>query len=91
MHPERKIKRWIGRRLLNFCDRFPQTKPFLRRAGLRTKKEWFGDRVVRVQLPDGKSFKLAGVSENYLSFELFWRGTHWERIRRQLIATSEKA
>ena len=77
MNLEGKIKRWIGRGLLNFCDRFPQTKPLLRNPGLRAKKEWFDGRVVRVQLPGGKSLKLASVSENYLSFELFWRGTQY--------------
>src|SRR6266446_7072260 len=77
MNLEGKIKRWIGRGLLNFCDLFPQTKPLLRNPGLRTKKEWFGGRVVLVQLPSGKSMKLASVGENYLSFELFWRGTQY--------------
>jgi FkbM family methyltransferase len=28
-------------------------------------------------MPDGKSLKLASVSQNYLSFELFWRGTEY--------------
>jgi FkbM family methyltransferase len=77
MNSQEKIKRWVGRCLLNFCDRFPRTKPLFRNPGLRTRKEWFDRRIVRVQLPDGQSFKLASVSENYLSFELFWRGTQY--------------
>jgi len=68
------FKQQIGKALLTLCSRVPQAKPFLRDLGLRTRKEWFGDSLVRVQMPDGKSFKLAGVSQNYLSFELFWRG-----------------
>ncbi len=71
------LKRQIGKTLLTFCDSFPQAKPSLRKFGLRTRKEWFGDRVVRAQMPDGKSLKLASVSKNYLSFELFWRGTEY--------------
>src|SRR5437899_2225878 len=69
------FKPQIGKALLTFCDCFPRAKPSLRKFGLRTKKEWVGDRVVRAQMPDGKSLKLASVSKNYLSFELFWRGT----------------
>jgi FkbM family methyltransferase len=73
----RLLKRQIGTGLLILCDRFPGLKRFVRRWGLRTSKEWFGDRVVRVQVPGGRSFKLASVSRNYLSFELFWRGTEY--------------
>ena len=71
------LKRQAGQALLTLCDIVPRTKPLLRRLGLRTKKEWFGDRVVHAQMPDGKSVKLASVGENYLSFELFWRGTEY--------------
>src|SRR6266568_2416125 len=77
MNSQEKFKRWGGRCLLHFCDYLPQAKPLFRKLGLRTKKEWFGGRVVRVQLPGGRSFKLASVSENYLSFEIFWRGTQY--------------
>src|SRR5438094_957585 len=71
------FKRCGGRGLLRLCDSFPLLKPLLKEWGLRTKKEWFDRRVVRVQLPDGQSFKLASVNENYLSFELFWRGAQY--------------
>jgi FkbM family methyltransferase len=71
------FKPQIGRALVTFCDCFPRTKPFLREFGLRTKKEWVGARVVRAQMPDGKVLKLASANRNYLSFELFWRGTEY--------------
>jgi len=71
------FKRQIGKALLTFCDCFPRAKASLRKFGLRTRKEWIGAGVVRAQMPDGKSLKLASASQNYLSFELFWRGTEY--------------
>ena len=49
------FKREIGKALLTFCDFVPQTKPFLRKFGLRTRKEWFGKRFAdRVLGRDGE-------------------------------------
>ena len=80
------VKKFIGRRLLSVCETLPVAKPAMRKWGLRTSKEWFGDRVVRVQMPDGNSFKLASLSRNYLSFELFWRGTgYYEPVTTLLV------
>lgn len=73
--PASKFKMLVGRGLFNICNRYPAAKPFLRRWGLRTQQQWFPDAIVRVQMPDGKSFQLASLPQNYLSFELFWRGT----------------
>lgn len=70
-------KRLIGQTLLEFCERLPAAKPDLSRWGLRTSQEWFGDRVVRVQLPEGKNLRMAGICENYLTFQLFWRGASY--------------
>jgi FkbM family methyltransferase len=76
----------IGRLLVSLCDTWPAAKPSLEKLGLRTKKEWFRDRIVRVQLPNGDEFKLASFSQNYLSFELFWRGAgYYEPITRLLL------
>lgn len=69
-----RLKPLIGRTLLTTCEQMPWTKPWLRRWGLRTSQEWFQDRVVTVQLPEGQQMRLGGISENYLTFELFWRG-----------------
>src|SRR5262249_2488158 len=68
------IKRLVGRGLLEVCEHVPALKPTVRKWGLRTSPEWFKGRVVQVQMTDGTSFKLASLAENYLSFELFWRG-----------------
>jgi FkbM family methyltransferase len=80
------IKRFTGRNLLKFCDRFPASKPLLRRWGLRTSQSWFGDSVVRVQMPHVGSFQVAGLGQNYLSFELFWRGTNYYEPVTTLLA-----
>src|SRR5215831_14573879 len=83
-----RIKPWVGRLLLEICEEFPTAKPLLRKSGLRTCPEWFPGRIVRVQLPEGKGFNLASFSENYLSFELFWRGAgYYEPITTLLLQT----
>lgn len=84
--PLSKLKRLIGRGLINICIRYPAAKPFLRRWGLRTRQSWFTGALVRVQMPDGKSFQLASLPHNYLSFELFWRGTTYYEPITTLLA-----
>lgn len=74
MTKDSALKRLAGRSLLGFCEQVPAAKPFLKRWGLRTTPGWFANRVVQVQLPGTAGFKLASLAENYLSFELFWRG-----------------
>jgi FkbM family methyltransferase len=82
----RHPKAALGRLLFRLCNRFPAAKPKLCAWGMRTAGERFGDRVGNIQLPDGRSFKLASISEDYLSFELFWRGGgYYEPITRLLI------
>jgi FkbM family methyltransferase len=79
------IKQQIGKALFSICERFPGAKPWAKSLGLRTSKEWFAGRTATAQLPDGRSFKLASVGENYLSFELFWRGIgYYEPITAML-------
>jgi len=68
------IKPSIGKSLINLCDCFPKFRPWVSGWGLRTRQEWFGRRVAEIQLPNGRSFKLVSVAENYLSFQLFWLG-----------------
>jgi FkbM family methyltransferase len=79
-------KRLAGRILLELCEQVPATKNLLRKWGMRTAHEWFTDRIVRVQLPDGQSLSLAGLGENYLSFELFWKGTGYYEPITTLVA-----
>lgn len=71
------VKRVAGRCLFHVCDQFPMVKVWLGNWGLRTKMEWFANRTADVQLPDGRSLRLASIGENYLSFQLFWRGTQF--------------
>ncbi|HWF17990.1 MAG TPA: FkbM family methyltransferase [Verrucomicrobiae bacterium] len=79
------LKKFAGECLLNCCDRFPAAKPFLRQWGLRTQPSWFADSVVRVQTPEGRSFQLGSIAQNYLSFELFWRGvSYYEPVTAML-------
>jgi FkbM family methyltransferase len=81
-----RMKRLAGKGLLEIGDRFPAAKPFLKSWGLRADHEWFGQRPVRVQLPDGHSFRLASVGQNYLSFQLFWKGTQYYEPITTLLA-----
>jgi FkbM family methyltransferase len=74
MHAMPAIKRLVGRGLFEVCENMPGLKPAVRKWGMRTSPEWFQGRTVRIQMSDGASFKLASLPENYLSFELFWRG-----------------
>ncbi|HZV33816.1 MAG TPA: FkbM family methyltransferase [Verrucomicrobiae bacterium] len=81
-----RLKKLVGLGLFNICNSFPAAKPYLRRWGLRTQQEWFPDAIVRVQMPGGKSFQLASLPHNYLSFELFWRGTVYYEPVTTLVA-----
>jgi len=80
------IKRQVGLCLFEACERVPRLKPFLRRWGLRTSKEWFAGRAARVQMSDGRRLMLASIAENYLSFELFWRGAAYYEPITTLVA-----
>lgn len=68
------LKRAVGGCLFHACNLIPPAKRPLARLGMRTKKEWFRDRIARVQTRDGKNIKLASIGENYLSFQVFWKG-----------------
>lgn len=68
-------KRQLGRILFGLSNRFPSLRPWLKPWGLRTSKDWFEGRIpAAVSRQGGHRLKLASFSENYLSFELFWRG-----------------
>lgn len=68
-------KRQLGRILFGMAARFPFLRPVLCPWGLRTRREWFPGRVAEAaSRQTGHRLKLASFSENYLSFELFWRG-----------------
>src|SRR5690242_15583176 len=68
-------KQPLGRLLFRAASRFPVLRPALCRWGLRTQRQWFAGCVAEaVSRQDGHRLKLASFAENYLSFELFWRG-----------------
>src|SRR6187200_1356267 len=78
-------KRTIGLALFLLCQRIPSARRWLRHLGLRTKPEWFEQRIVEVPLPNGGRLKLASFGHNYLSFQLFWRGLdYYEPITRMV-------
>jgi FkbM family methyltransferase len=81
-----KVKRLAGQFLLEVCDRLPALKRPLGKWGMRTDQDWFPGRVVRVQLPGGKSIALGSFSQNYLSFEVFWKGVRYYEPITTLIA-----
>jgi FkbM family methyltransferase len=81
------IKQQIGKNLFRTCESFPQLKPLVKNLGLRTSKEWFAGWTGRAQTLDGKFFKLTSIAENYLSFELFWRGAGYYEPITTLLAS----
>jgi FkbM family methyltransferase len=68
-------KRQLGRILFRVSEKFPSLRPYLSQWGLRTSNTWFKDCVPEAQsLQSGQHLRLASFGDNYLSFELFWRG-----------------
>ncbi|MFZ5496557.1 MAG: FkbM family methyltransferase [Verrucomicrobiota bacterium] len=70
----RLAKRAAGKWLFHICNVFPPAKRPLSCLGMRVKKEWLGNCLARVQIPGGTAFKLASIGDNYLSFQVFWKG-----------------
>jgi len=79
-----QTKQLFGRSLTNTCEMLPVLKPVLLPWGLRTWSHWPADRAYRVRTPGGATFKLAG--NNYLTFELFWKGTSYYEPITTLLA-----
>ena len=70
------IKAFVGKTLIQFANALPGLKPKLKSLGLRTSEPFFNpSRAMKVQTPTGHTLKLTNVSENYLSFQVFWKGT----------------
>jgi FkbM family methyltransferase len=70
------IKEGIGRAVVNIGNSWPSSKRFLKSIGMRTPEGFVANhRSVNVQTPDGKILKLTNINSNYLSFQLFWKGT----------------
>jgi FkbM family methyltransferase len=68
-------KRQLGRILFGISAHCPSLRPWLCHWGLRTRREWFEGHIAEaVSRESGLRLKLPSFSQNYLSFELFWRG-----------------
>lgn len=46
----------------------------VRPLGMRIPYRWMGERRATVEMPNGRSIKLCDVGQNYLAFELHWKG-----------------
>jgi FkbM family methyltransferase len=70
------IKKVIGKTLIQVANAWPGLKPHLKSLGLRTSENLFSPgSSVNVQTPTGHSLRLTNVRDNYLSFQVFWKGT----------------
>lgn len=87
--PVTTSKRLLGHVLYGLGTALPSARPWLAQWGLRTKPEWFRGRAPRVHSRlTGQRLRLPSFGENYLSFELFWRGLdYYEPLSAELIAT----
>ena len=81
------FKTFLGKQLVALCNTVPAAKPFLRRVGMRTFEGFFGCKSpVRVQTPSGDAIYLTTAVRNYLTLQLFWKGTvYYEPITTRLI------
>ncbi len=72
--------------VLFMAESIPSTRTLLRPVGLKATQDLFGNRTVSIPLPCGQNLRLTHVDENYLAFQLFWRGAeYYEPITRSLL------
>lgn len=71
---KRVIKCSVGEPLIAFTEQFPGCRSLFKKLGLRLTEELFGDRMMKIPMVSGKPLKLTGLSHNFLSFQLYWRG-----------------
>lgn len=68
------LKQAVGKPLISVAEAFPAVRPAMKHLGLRTTEKLFGPREVTIPMPSGQPLKLTHLSDNYLSFQVFWRG-----------------
>ena len=79
------VKKILGCCLFYIADRFPRSRLVLEPYGMRTKREWIGKRKSHIVARRGKGFELTSMSENYLSFQLFWKGAVYYEPLSQIL------
>jgi hypothetical protein len=68
-------KRLLGRLLFAAASAVPGARPCLARRGMRTRRDWFPGAIpVARSRRTGARLRLASFPDNFLSFELFWKG-----------------
>src|SRR5688572_4800343 len=81
-----RIKQEIGTIARNVAERLPTTKQYLAPLGMRAGQGCFGEIPGSVQFQNRPGFKLTKIDDNYLSFQLFWRGgDFYEPITRTVL------
>ncbi|MFN7139880.1 MAG: FkbM family methyltransferase, partial [Limisphaerales bacterium] len=68
------IKLSLGNCLRRTAQWCPAAKPFLRSLGIRTSEPTFKNSIASIQFRRRPPLDLTNAHENYLSFQLFWRG-----------------
>src|SRR5437762_14112203 len=83
---KQSLKQALGRSVLSAGQMLPCARPLLRRVGIRTSQDLFGNRTISIPLDGRKHLRLTQVDESYLAFQLFWRGYQfYEPITRALL------
>ena len=73
----RSAKRLVSRVIFETSKRSPGLREWLKPVGLRTDRACYRGQAVRVPVRRGVDIVLTHLDENYLSFELFWRGAEY--------------
>lgn len=84
---EQKLKKIAAEILWHSTSRSPDVRRRLRSYGMRIKYQWLGSRPAVVRLANGKTAQLSNVGDNFLTFELHWKG--WEYFSPFSILTAQ--
>ena len=80
-------KQAIGWLIWQAGSRSVRARARLTGLGMRTRQDWYRDRVAPVELYGGRRVWLTHLDENYLSFQLFWQSwRHFEPLTTALLA-----
>ena len=80
------IKRALGQGLISLGEQLPQARRLLKPLAVRTSRGRFGNRAVSIPLGEDRVMRFTQVDENYLAFQLFWKGgDYYEPITRRLL------